>query len=829
MTDIELLLQHIQCHHELDMKNAGEARHRFFNSLDTAPSVSGTSAGTRLVASVLTVGAEAIRKGIDEALSGAPQRRALAVDIIRDMDPQGLALLTARALIDASAKVRPLTGTGVSLGSMVEDEERLSRFEAANPNAYTWTMRRVKESNGVSQQRGLIGKLMNCKGVPFTPWGARKRLLVGLWLIDQFNTATGLFEVIGAATEGSSRVANYLQPKPETTTWLTEAAKRAELSASEYWPMVCPPRPWERPWGGGYLTKVVPVLPLVKLHSGPDGKAYLDTLKAADLSLVTDAVNRAQATRWAVNTEILAVLEQIAESYINVDGLAPMKDEEIPPRPAAADEDPSVHKSWRKAASLTHRRNRAQRGKRIQFHRTLAVARRFAQFPAIYFPMQLDFRGRVYSVPAFLNPQGSDFQKALLLFAEGKPIQDEEQLEWLAVHGANCYGVDKAPFHERWNWVVDNLPAIEQVVDDTLGAGLNFWRGADSPFCFLAWCYDFVRVIRGGYGTESRIAVALDGSCNGLQHYSAALRDPVGGSAVNLTPSPTPKDIYGLVAARTVERLKVLKDISGPDGELARLWLTFGVDRKITKRSVMTLPYGCTQFSVREFIEDAMQEKIAAGKDNPFAEFDGGGMRKDGLFDASKFLAGVVWAAIGETVVAAREGMVWLQKLAALCAKKGDPISWVTPDGFPVRQSYRNIESRQIETRFYGKVIKPRMEFETDELDRARQRNGVAPNWVHSMDGTMLRLFVRGAGQLGVKSFALIHDSFGGLAADIPVINVALREAFVTMYTDTHPIEDFIDDLLPLLAGVAVADIPVRPPTGTLDLDEVRRALYCFA
>lgn len=592
MTDIDLLLQHIQVNHELDMKNAGEARHRFFNALDSSTSVSGTAAGTRLVASVIKVGAEALRKAIDEALAGAPQRRAQAVDIIKDMDPEGLALLTARALIDASAKVRPLTGTGVSLGSMVEDEERLARFEAANPHAYTWTMRRAKESTGVIGQRGLIAKLMNCKGVPFTPWGSRKRLLVGLWLIDQFNSATGLFEVIGAATESSSRVANYLQPKPETTEWLNEAAKRAELNASEFWPMVCPPKPWDKPWGGGYLTKVVPTLPLVKLHSGPDGKAYLEVLKQADLSLVTDAINKAQSTRWAVNGEVLAVLQQIAELGIDVDGLAPMKDAAIPPRPAAADEDPSVHKSWRKAASIIHRKNRSQRGKRIQFQRTLTVANRFLPFPAIYFPMQLDFRGRVYSVPAFLNPQGSDFQKALLRFADGKAIETEEHLEWLAIHGANCYGVDKAPYHERWNWVVDNLQAIEAVADDPLGDALNFWRSADSPFCFLAWCFDFVRVIRGGYGTVSQIAVALDGSCNGLQHYSAALLDSVGGAAVNLTPSPQPRDIYGLVAERTKVRLEVLKDVSGPEGFFARAWLEFGVDRKITKRSVMTLNGG---------------------------------------------------------------------------------------------------------------------------------------------------------------------------------------------------------------------------------------------
>jgi len=39
-----------------------------------------------------------------------------------------------------------------------------------------------------------------------------------------------------------------------------------------------------------------------------------------------------------------------------------------------------------------------------------------------------------------------------------------------------------------------------------------------------------------------------DGSCSGIQHYSAILRDPVGSAAVNLAPDTKPHDIYKDVA-----------------------------------------------------------------------------------------------------------------------------------------------------------------------------------------------------------------------------------------------------------------------------------------
>ena len=39
----------------------------------------------------------------------------------------------------------------------------------------------------------------------------------------------------------------------------------------------------------------------------------------------------------------------------------------------------------------------------------------------------------------------------------------------------------------------------------------------------------------------SSTAVAMDGSCNGLQHYAALALDDPGGAAVNLTPSERPQ------------------------------------------------------------------------------------------------------------------------------------------------------------------------------------------------------------------------------------------------------------------------------------------------
>src|SRR5690606_17380310 len=138
---------------------------------------------------------------------------------------------------------------------------------------------------------------------------------------------------------------------------------------------------------------------------------------------------------------------------------------------------------------------------------------------------------------------------------------------------------------------------------------------------------DYAAFKRFGWGYPSSLPIGLDGSCNGLQHYSAALRDPEGGRAVNLIGGEVPSDIYGIVAEKVLAKVREFLRPEGPDTgtipnlekarkvwaergidelAMARAWMEFGLDRKVTKRAVMTLPYGATQFSARDFIEDPL-------------------------------------------------------------------------------------------------------------------------------------------------------------------------------------------------------------------------------
>jgi DNA-directed RNA polymerase len=75
----------------------------------------------------------------------------------------------------------------------------------------------------------------------------------------------------------------------------------------------------------------------------------------------------------------------------------------------------------------------------------------FQNVPRFYFPVKLDNRGRIYCDVNYLNYQGIELAKSLLLFGEGKKIDktDKNSINYLKIYGANCYGLDKKSFKDR--------------------------------------------------------------------------------------------------------------------------------------------------------------------------------------------------------------------------------------------------------------------------------------------------------------------------------------------------------------------------------------------
>ena len=244
------------------------------------------------------------------------------------------------------------------------------------------------------------------------------------------------------------------------------------------------------------------------------------------------------------------------------------------------------------------------------------VAEKFEE-DCIYFPHNLDFRGRAYPVPQNLSHVGSDVCRGLLTFDEAKPL-GPVGFDWLKVHLANLFGHNKITLRQRVNWVDEHM---DQVIDSAKQPldGLRWWTTAEEPFQALAAILEIVAAHESGDPANYRcnLPIHQDGSCNGLQHYAALGRDESGGIAVNLMPNREPQDVYStvldIVMAKIAVDVKIPPDAenkaSREKGQCARLVHGI-VNRKVVKQTVMTSVYGVTRVGARAQVQARLEERL---------------------------------------------------------------------------------------------------------------------------------------------------------------------------------------------------------------------------
>lgn len=747
------------------------------------------------------------------------------------IEPEVAAFLTLKHIMDR-ASIRQLKAVSLafSVGKALMAEARLVLWKTQYPEIWEAYERRFERDGATTEHRKKVlrhgfNKLIRDK-VEWKDWPEQDLLHVGMKMLELVCKGTKRFELKELRTSATNS-AIHVVVNPETAEWLSKAVTRQELMSPVYLPTVMPPKPWTSPTSGAYYTGVVKGVNLVEYRGMTKGMVQeaMKVLNGADMEFVYGSVNMLQETGWSVNQEVLEVADQLWKVGNSVGSLPPRGDLVIPPKPQDIETNEEARKQWRAAAKQAYTQNSALTSKRLTTETILGLARRYREEAAFYYPHYLDFRGRVYPlVPAF-QPQGGDLAKGLLQFAEGVAIEDEEGVEWLAIHVANTYGIDKVSYEERVQWVRDNEKQIIQWGLYPL-ADLGWAKadGGESSFQFLAACKEWAAFRKAGFGYISRLPIRVDGTCNGLQHISALLRDREGGRATNLIPSEKPSDIYRDVADIVTERLKVYGDPSVYDrrAELSRMWLEVtggSVPRSLTKRSVMILPYGGTMMACRKYIEEWLDTT------DPRLEV----IRLEDRREALTLVTEVVWRAIQSVVISADVAFRWIKGVAKLAAASGKPLVWTTPSGFPVFHYYAEHQVKQVKVNQEATVIKLKVPSAVNKMQINEQLSGVAPNFVHSLDAAALMLCLVNLRKMGVKSATTIHDSFGTHAGRMGVLGLMIRASFAAMYQQTDPLADFRECCLELVSEEDKEKMPEVPKKGDLEMEEVLTSPYFFA
>lgn len=770
-------------------------------------------------------------------------------------------------LMTSKERCKTLSYIAVAIGTTLKKEadiEKFYQYEEAKGANIKWlksSMDKAIEQRARSSYKVAYAvNRMHKEGYTGLSWSTQDMNVLGAKIIEMLIAGSDFYTLVDKQID--TKTIKCL----EVGEWFAQAWQKQEAklisNAVKHLPTIIPPRHWSSPYDGGYYGASCLQTQLIRLNvlGGTEAvKTYTSKLAMVDLGNIYAALNAMQDTPFKINKDILHTLKEIYASGGVLGGVPRTEPfEKLPRLPEDATKE-EIQEHKKKAVGI-YKQEEARKSKALRCLVAIKTAERFAEYDSIYFPWNVDYRGRCYPIPTALSPQGDDIQKSLLLFAKGTPLASNEDLKWLKIHGANLSGNDKISFKERIAWVEAHETDIVNSAEDPLG--YRWWyevSKGDYPMEFLAFCFEYRKLLTyiekygNAIGFVSNLPLAFDGTCSGLQHFSALLRDEVGGQAVNLMPSDTVQDIYSIVANKVNKLLlkdalegtedsfktnkdgEVLLDREGKpqvkygDKTLAQNWVTFnrikfgqdGITRKVCKRSVMTLAYGSKQYGFKEnLLADIIHPYVLDHpEDNPFLSPN----------QAAIYMAKLIWDSVKTTVIKAVEGMEWLQKVADLICHDNHVVTWNTPNGFPVQQNYMKMKQETIQLRFNKARVRFYNQRETDDVDNRAQRNGIAPNFIHSMDACHLQRVVNAMKQLGDDNFMMIHDSFGTDCAHAGLLYKVIRQEFVNLYKDQNHLANFLESVKYLIGDDKLSKVPEIPAFGNLDLDLVKQSDFCFA
>lgn len=598
---------------------------------------------------------------------------------------------------------------------------------------------------------------------------------------------------------------------PEIVAKLKKEPLRGILGARL--PMIAEPKPWTGFKEGGYFH--YPSSLVRQKESSETQKLY--TVAAIDkghMNQVFEGLNILGAVPWRINQKVFGVMLEAWNSGEAVANLAPDNPEmPYPPEP----EDPTnrdARKAWLQRVTTINNERSGLHSQRCFQNFQMEIARAYMD-EVFYCPHNLDFRGRVYPIPPYLNHMGADNARGILIFAEGKEL-GSTGVRWLKIHLANVFGFDKASLQEREDFVREHIDDIYDSVSDPL-KGKRWWLKAEDPWQCLAACFELKNALDSPNPEKfvSHLPIHQDGTCNGLQHYAALGGDSLGARQVNLEPGDRPADIYTAVA-------ELVKDLIAKDAEAndpMALKLMGKVTRKVVKQTVMTNVYGVTFVGARAQVQKQLNDIIPNDEDPALNNYK-----------LSAYVAHKIFASLDTLFTGAQNIQRWLGHCAARIStavtpeqlelmvrkeagetddygpkmsikikkfvRKGRGINgagkllsdqfrscvvWTTPLKMPVVQPYRTTRVRQIRTTMQDIALRePRV---NDPVAKRKQLQGFPPNFIHSLDATHMMLSAITCNELGM-TFSSVHDSFWTHACDVSAMNGVLRDAFVRMHSE---------------------------------------------
>jgi len=564
-------------------------------------------------------------------------------------------------------------------------------------------------------------------------------------------------------------------PTPEFMAIKDQVMATAELFSPIAWPMLVEPNDWQADGtGGGYILNEV-----MQAHS----MVRRVNRQSIQGETPINFLNHIQKVAYTLNPFTVDVARTLMERGISVGKFIPVVETPLPPKPVDIANNAESRKDYRRRAAEVMNVNAQQFKRSCRTRMTMNAVDVFEKYEKFHCPWSLDYRGRAYPIPAFLTPQDTDFGKSLLKFHQ-QALMTPDAEQWLAFQVSTTKGLDKDTMEDRQKWVKDNQWLIEAVATDPIG-NLSTWEGMDEPWQFLAACDEYYHCVMLCDRNYTNLPVAVDATCSGLQILAGLARDASTAKLVNVLPGDKPQDAYKVIAEEAKPNI--------PDSVKPHC------DRKMTKRTVMTVPYNAKPYSNRGYIREALKEK-------------GVEVDKDDLTATVK----AVRDAMNVIVPGPMRVMKWIEAEVSNAIDRGlKELTWVTPSGFVVTQRLMKKNVERIRLQLLGDCNIFVATGDKNEVDKSHHKNATAPNLIHSLDASLLHL----SALRFHAPISLIHDSVLCRATDMSVLSTIVRETYMHLFAEHDYLKSWAEQI------GAESDPPI---IGTLNPESVIESTYFF-
>lgn len=309
----------------------------------------------------------------------------------------------------------------------------------------------------------------------------------------------------------------------------------------------------------------------------------------------------------------------------------------------------------------------------------------------VYITNSYDRRGRVYSKSYLLNPQGTSFDKNILILAKGEDLTpavepEGERIKFgmtllspreaLAVDMANNLGKDKLNWIDRIKYI--NSMSEEELYQATLSEGI------DNPYLYVTGCTYFIES-KNDSTLTSGYPVSFDATASGSQILACLTGDLPTARICNVVSTNKREDSY----------TTLYKDFCKYCPEV-------NIPRKEFKKAPMTVFYGSKKQPIEIIGEDNLQYFYKVMYEHcPLP------MKLNDILLEN-----------------------WQEDV--------ESYGWTLPDGFDVLIKNKAVVNEEIDLGEYGSVTVSHKEISKLEKGEPGSRSYSA-NLVHSVDGLILR------------------------------------------------------------------------------------------